>query len=118
MKLAPLRKRRNREQQKGVKIVRKTFLDESDIKEGKVHKVKTYKARGDLEKRIVETGGVWLTSQDVKKNVAKLKTKGKQTQALKDQLQYHQFHQRSQASHPMLATLGAKIANVSGSQGC
>ena len=113
MKLAPLRKRRNREQQKEVKIVRKTFLDESDKKEGKVLKVKTY-----FEKKIVETGGVWLTSQDVKKNVAKLKTKGKQTQALKDQLQYHQFHQRSQASHPMHATLGANIVNVSGSQEC
>ena len=94
MKSAPLRRRRNRERQKEVKIVRKRFIDESKAKkEAKLRKA--FKARGDLEKRIVESGGVWLTAQDVKKNVAKLKTKGKQTQALKDQLRYHQ---RSQAS--------------------
>ena len=93
IKLAPLRRRRNRERQKLVKIARKRFIDETKIKkEAKL--LKDVKAREDLEKRIVETGGVWVTAQDVKKNVSNLKTKGEKTKALKDQLRYHHWHQQ------------------------
>ena len=80
-----------------MKIVRKRFVDESKAKK-EANLLKAFKAQGDLEKRMIDSGGVWLTAQDVKKNIAKLKTKGKQTQAFRDQLRYHQFHQRSQVS--------------------
>ena len=68
-----------------MKIVRKRFVDESKAKK-EANLLKAFKAQGDLEKRMIDSGGVWLTAQDVKKNIAKLKTKGKQTQAFRDQL--------------------------------
>ena len=56
-------------------------MNETRVKR-KVKLLKNAKTRQDLEKRIMKTGGVWMTTQDVKKNVSKLKTKGARTMAL------------------------------------
>ena len=92
MKLAPLRRKRNRERQNEVKIVRKRFIDEMMAKkEAKLQK--DLKLKKDLQKRIEASGGIWVTAKDVKRNMSKQDTKGDQTKALKDQLRYHQLHQ-------------------------
>ena len=57
-------------------------MDETRVKRT-AKLLKDAKTRQDLEKRIVKTGGVWMTAQDVKKNILKMKkTKGARTMAL------------------------------------